>query len=134
MLLSFMSYYTQPGIQGQLWSETVRTGEQFDSMVFPRLLAVAQRAWHKDSWEYLMSDEVERKKQRDAAWGLFANTLGYKELRRLDDLGVSYNVPAPGAKYVNSLYSTISQLDSHNVRNGSGERKLFSQSENPKTR
>jgi len=39
------------GIQGQLWTELVRTWDQMDGMIFPRLLCVAERGWHKASWE-----------------------------------------------------------------------------------
>ena len=67
-------------------------------MVYPRLLAVAERGWHKSPWESLLNDPVQRKKDRDAEWGTFANTLGYKELMRLDNMGVTYRVPPPGAK------------------------------------
>ena len=66
-------------------------------MVYPRLLAVAERGWHRAEWENVM-DETERVTQRDAAWGHYANTLGYKELARLDEVGVRYRVPVPGAK------------------------------------
>ena len=31
-------------MQGQVWSETIRTSGQLDYMVFPRLLALAERA------------------------------------------------------------------------------------------
>ncbi|XP_013390455.1 uncharacterized protein LOC106158882 [Lingula anatina] len=86
------------GIQGQLWSETMRTGEQFDFNVYPRLLALAERAWHKASWEDI-TNKVEREKQRKKDWERFANLLGYKELPRLDKMGVSYYLPCPGAKY-----------------------------------
>ncbi len=34
------------GIQAQLWTETVFTGELMDYYLFPRLLAVAERAWN----------------------------------------------------------------------------------------
>ena len=71
-------------------------------MVYPRLLAVAERAWHKAPWEDVM-DEEERVSQRDAAWGRYANTLGYKELARLDEVGVEYRVPLPGARLVLSI-------------------------------
>lgn len=30
---------------------------------------------------------------------MFANTLGYKELRRLDSIGIHYRIPLPGARY-----------------------------------
>lgn len=83
-------------MQGHLWSETVRTPDQFDMMVFPRMLALAERAWHAADWEY-ERDNATRKRLRDEDWERFANTLGYKELKRLDKLGVKYHVPAPGA-------------------------------------
>ena len=35
------------GIQGHLWSETVRNPSQLHYMIFPRMLALAERAWHK---------------------------------------------------------------------------------------
>ena len=36
--------FTISGIQGQLWSETVRRDEQAEYMIYPRLLALAERA------------------------------------------------------------------------------------------
>ena len=84
-------------MQGQLWSETVRTSDQLDYMVFPRMLAVAERAWHEADWE-----SEEPGEQRDSLrlqdWEKFANTLGHKELARLDQLGVAYHLPPPGAR------------------------------------
>ncbi len=40
------------GMQAQLWSETVRSKTHLHEMVFPRLIALAERAWHKGQWEY----------------------------------------------------------------------------------
>ena len=67
-------------------------------MIFPRLLAVAERAWHKASWEDLGGEE--RKRQFGEDWVNFANTLGYRELGRLDKIGVPYRVPPPVARLV----------------------------------
>ena len=99
------------GMQGQLWGETIRTAEQVDYMAFPRLLALAERAWHRADWELdyapsttysggtnaapatsLVDDAA-----RDADWALFATALGTKELAKLDAAGVTYRVPVPGA-------------------------------------
>ena len=86
------------GLQGHLWTETVRTREQFDAMIFPRMLAMAERAWHKALWEDLSAcgDNCDALKAED--WTDFANTLGYKELGRLSELGINYYVPPPGAR------------------------------------
>ena len=43
-------------MQAQLWTETVRTTEQLHEMLFPRLLAVAERAWHKAPWESVIDE------------------------------------------------------------------------------
>jgi len=67
-------------------------------MLFPRLLALAERAWHKAAWENAMSEE-ERDSLRDEDWERFANALGSKELARLDAFGIAYRVPLPGARY-----------------------------------
>ena len=85
------------GMQGQLWSETVRTAEQMDYMIFPRLLALAERAWHRAEWEGRVGGPG-RDGLRD--WTNFANSLGYGQLRVLDHLGVAYRVGPPGAKLV----------------------------------
>lgn len=36
---------------------------------------------------------------KNKSWAMFANTLGYKELARLDELGIAYHIPPPGARY-----------------------------------
>ncbi len=93
------------GMQGQLWSETVRTPEQFDYMLFPRLIAMAERAWHKADWErdyvagqnYSSDTGLVDKASLNADYATFAAALGAKELRKLDAAGVNYRIPVPGA-------------------------------------
>ena len=66
-------------------------------MAFPRLLAVAERAWHQAAWETEKDANVrEHRKQED--WAQFANTLGYRELRRLEKMGVAYRLSVPGVE------------------------------------
>ena len=84
-------------MQGQVWSETIRTPQQLDSMIFPRLLAVAERAWHKAPFEEDGISTEEREIRLRSDWAHFANTLGHKELKRLDERGISYRVPPPNA-------------------------------------
>ncbi len=102
------------GMQGHLWSETIRTDAQLEYMAFPRAIALAERAWSKADWELAYDAEKsyktnefgfegsnhmgQRLEIRDAQWALFANTLGHKELAKLDAAGVLYRLPVPGAK------------------------------------
>ena len=84
-------------MQGHLWTETVRNPDQMFAMIFPRLLALAERAWHKASWEDI-TDREKRDEMMKADWVLFAGALGNRELVRLDKMGVQYRVPPPGAR------------------------------------
>lgn len=37
------------GVSGQLWSETIRSQEDFESRLFPKMLGLAERAWNADT-------------------------------------------------------------------------------------
>jgi hexosaminidase len=97
------------GIQGQLWSENTRNDDTAEHKIFPRLLALAERAWHLPKWTVpynykggIYSKETQAfttdmKKSRDDNWRLFANVLGKKELPKLDLAGIDYRLPTVGA-------------------------------------
>ena len=84
-------------MQGQIWTEVTRTVENFEYMIFPRMLALAERAWHKASWENT-ADVIKRNTEKDNDWEEFANALGSKELARLDELGIMYAIRPPGGR------------------------------------
>jgi len=84
-------------MEATLFAETMRTEEQFHEMTFPRLLALAERAWYKSEWED-ESDESERETKMENDWDMFTDVLGYKELPRLEKMGVKYLVSPPGAR------------------------------------
>ena len=104
--------FTVKGIQGQLWSETVRSDNQAEYMIYPRLLSLAERAWHQADWQvpYNYSGQVftketgvfteQAKQQRDQQWLNFSRTLAEKELPKLDLAGVFYRLPTVGAKVI----------------------------------
>ena len=85
------------GVEAAIWGETIRTADHMYTMLFPRLLALAERAWHKASWEEV-NDEKLRDRERSGDWVRFANTLGYRELGRLDKMDLPYRVPPPAAR------------------------------------
>ena len=88
------------GIQGQLWSEALINPERLERAMFPKLMGLAERAWSSQpSW----ATEVDEKKRFTALekdWNIFTNTIGQKEMTRLDYMsgGVKYHIPPPGAK------------------------------------
>ncbi|GAB2919055.1 beta-N-acetylhexosaminidase [Rheinheimera gaetbuli] len=82
------------GIQGQVWTETIRTAEQLEQMIYPRLLALAERAWHKAGWE-----KHNDHKTRLTDWRGFSNRVVQHELPRLAQLGSAFYLPPPGARW-----------------------------------
>jgi hexosaminidase len=93
------------GIQAQLWSETVRRDSQVVYMLFPRLLALAERAWSKPDWEptyvagasYDPGDPRVDRARLLTGWRDFAGRMGV-QMRLLDRAGVTYRLAPPGAR------------------------------------
>jgi len=108
------------GVQGQLWTENTRSDVMAEHKIFPRLYALAERAWHKPSWavnydyqghKYDKNSGIftqELKAQRDRQWQKFAQTLGQKELPKLELADIAYRLPTVGAKVINeTLHANI---------------------------
>ena len=86
------------GLQGSLWAETVRTEEQFEGMVFPRILGLAERAWHTAPWEANdLAGTAADTAARDADYNQFANLAAQKVFPQLEADGIAFNLPVPGA-------------------------------------
>jgi len=91
------------GMQGQAWAEVIRNDQQFEYMVYPRLLALAERAWHRADWERPYK-EGERYKLGDTDlvdklalardWQGFASVVEQRELPKLKRAGIGYREPA----------------------------------------
>jgi hexosaminidase len=97
------------GISGQSWNETVRTDEQMEYLIFPRVLPLAERAWHRAPWEQdykagreYIGGETHHvdTKALSTDWQRFANIMGQRELAKLDKAGIAYRLPVPGARVV----------------------------------
>ncbi|MGY5957857.1 beta-N-acetylhexosaminidase [Kosakonia sp. BK9b] len=100
------------GLSAQLWSEVVRTDAQMEYMIYPRLVSVAERAWHRAAWEQDYKAGREYKggethlvdvKALDKDWMRFANLLGHRELAKMEKAGVHYRLPVPGARVVGGV-------------------------------
>jgi hexosaminidase len=86
------------GIQGQLWTETVKGQEMMEYYLLPKMLGLVERAWAVDpNWTSIENTE-KRIAAREKDWNKFANAVGQREIPRLDFLFGGFNVrlPKPG--------------------------------------
>lgn len=100
------------GIQAQLWSETVKTPERMDYMIFPKLILVAERAWaNQPQW-------ITEPETYDDDWNRMMNTIGQKELPRMDNMkkNISYRIPVPGAIIINGVLYANTSIPGFEIR------------------
>lgn len=88
------------GIQGQLWSETIKGQDMLERAALPKLLGLAERAWAPQPVWAAISNQSPREAALEVAWNQFANKVGQFALPRLDGLagGYHYRIPTPGAR------------------------------------
>lgn len=93
----------------------MRTDEMMEYKIYPRIMAVAERAWHQAGWEQPYQAGREYKGGETHLvdqqallqdWQRFANLMGQRELAKMDKSGVAYRVPQPGARVVNGTLET----------------------------
>ncbi|WP_125780575.1 family 20 glycosylhydrolase [Pseudoalteromonas rubra] len=96
------------GMQGHLWSEMIRDDVQAEYMLYPRLLALAERAWHKPGWAVpyqagrIYNDKsgyfsAKSQQLREQDWQRFVALLGYRELPKLTRQGRFFRIPTVAA-------------------------------------
>jgi len=88
------------GIQAQLWSETIKGQDMLEYYLLPKMLGLAERAWAaQPEWERTENDTL-REESLDNNWNVFANTLGQRDLPRLNYLFGGFNFRVPPAGFV----------------------------------
>jgi hexosaminidase len=105
------------GVQGNLWSETVRRDSIADYMIFPRLLALAERSWHRATWEpqyrpgasYSYGDGQVDVAALTRDWSHFASKMP-AHLRTLERAGIMYRLAPPGARIANGTLEANSEF------------------------
>ncbi len=106
------------GIQGLLWSENLRSVEQEEYLLLPKLLGIAERAWAKDPAWATERDKTKALQLYDTAWSEFVNIVGRRELPRLDYLsgGFQYRIPTVGLKITEGAVVANIQLPGMTIR------------------
>lgn len=105
------------GLQGQIWSETVRSDDQVEYMLFPRVLALAERAWHKGDWEpayrpgtaYAFGDGKVNEAALLQDWRSFAGRMGVHQTF-LEAAGIDYRLAPPGGRIEGGMLQANSEF------------------------
>ena len=87
------------GLQGAMWSETLKGPQQMEYMILPRLTALAENAWAKNPEWATENDTAKADALYGKAWAQYNQQLGLRELPRLDKYagGFNYRIPFAGA-------------------------------------
>jgi hexosaminidase len=106
------------GIQGNLWSETLRAEGRLEYQMLPKLLALAERAWAPDPDWAVERDPAKADALYREAWSRFANVLGKRELPRLDREvpEVHYRIPTPGLMVEGGMVRVSVELPGFTLR------------------
>jgi hexosaminidase len=106
------------GLEGPLFTETVRDQALMDYLLMPRMLALAERAWSADPPWARATDASRARALHDADWSAFVNQLGQRVLPKLDVEypGVLYRIAAPGLRLVQGQVLANHQLPGFTLR------------------
>jgi hexosaminidase len=106
------------GIQGAIWSETIKGPERLEYMLLPRLLALAERAWSKEQdWEHV-ADPKQAGVLYAQSWSDFVHVLAKRELPRLNYYkgGFAYRIPMAGLTLENDVVLANTEPGSLDIR------------------
>lgn len=97
------------GIQGQLWSETIKGEKMMQYYIFPKIVGLAERAWDAvPDWSLIAGAQA-----RDAAYnrelGAYLTKIARKEMPFWEKEGINFRIASPGIEIKDGmLYMTNS--------------------------
>lgn len=108
------------GLQGNLWTEVIPDAASAWSMLLPRLLALAERGWHKADWQSAyqpgqsyQSDSIllnpSQAEAYQADWHSFSNRLWQHEVPRLLAASLPVQLPWVGVRQIDDKLHALTQ-------------------------
>ena len=106
------------GMQGELWSENIRSAADLEYLAFPKMFGLVERAWAADPEWATTKDEAKAKTLYSEAWSHFVNVVGKQELTKLNYYqgGANFRIPTVGAKQMNGAIHANIQLPGLTIR------------------
>jgi hexosaminidase len=106
------------GLQGELWSETIKGRDSLEHDYLPKMLGLAHSAWNgQPAWASAKTTE-ERLKNFDREWNTFVNQLAASDLPRLDYIfgGYNYRISPPGIQVINGKVNANTEFPGMVIR------------------
>ena len=105
------------GVQGQLWSETIKGDGMLEYFYLPKIIGFSETAWKERKWETIDDRQV-REKEILKSWNIFANTIARKDLPRLYSIfgGFNYRIPSPGGVIENGQLKANTEFPGLEIR------------------
>lgn len=99
------------GVQGQLFAETIRSFDQIEYMLFPKLMGLVERGWNAyPAWGTLRGEQ--ELKAFNQALALYYEKIGDREIPYWQKTGVNFRLPHPGLMLKDGkLYANVSYED-----------------------
>ncbi len=106
------------GMQGELWSENIRSADDLEYLAFPKMFGLVERAWAADPEWATTNDATKAKTLYSHAWSQFVNVVGKRELTKLNYYqgGANFRIPTVGAKQMNGAIHANIQLPGLTIR------------------
>jgi len=106
------------GMQGELWSENIRSAADLEYLAFPKMFGLVERAWAADPEWATTNDVTKAKSLYSEAWSQFVNVVGKQELTKLNYYqgGANFRIPTVGAKQMNGAIHANIQLPGLSIR------------------
>ena len=106
------------GMQGELWSENIRSAADLEYLAFPKMFGLVERAWAADPEWATTNDATKAKSLYSNAWSQFVNVVGKQELTKLNYYqgGANFRIPTVGAKQMNAAIHANIQLPGLTIR------------------
>lgn len=106
------------GLQAPLWSEIITSPERFEYLLLPKLFGLAERSWAADPAWATEEDKVKSQQLYGQSWSEFTNTIGKKELLRMNHYagGFAYRIPTAGLIAEGNLVKANVQLPGFVIR------------------
>lgn len=100
------------GIQGELFSETIRNFDNVSTALLPKMYGIVERGWNADAdW---MNSRSESKYYTAA--NQYNNVVYQKELPRAKQLGLKFHIPAPGIEIIDGKLYANSRIPNATIR------------------